>query len=59
MAASNSSARRRKVPDWLIGLGIALVLFVVAMTAIQVVGAGDNPQFVGSTTSSTALPGGG
>lgn len=36
----------RRIPDWLIGLGIALVLLVVVLLVLRTLGAGDDPRFV-------------
>lgn len=37
--------RRRRVPDWLVGLLIAVVLVPVMLWVLRTVGAGDDPSF--------------
>jgi hypothetical protein len=37
--------RRRRVPDWLVGLILAIVLFVAGFLLLRAMGAGDDPGF--------------
>jgi ABC-type dipeptide/oligopeptide/nickel transport system permease subunit len=34
---------KRKLPPWLVGLMIAIVVFVLALTAMNILGFGDDP----------------
>lgn len=45
------------MPDWLIGLILAIVVFAAGFLVLQAMGAGDDPGFApGTTTQGLELP---
>lgn len=46
---------RRRVPDWLIGLLIAVVLVPLVLWVLRSVGAGDDPTFEPAGSSATIV----
>ena len=45
------TSRRRRLPDWLIGLLIAIVLVAGVWLWLSLAGAGDDPSFDGTPAS--------
>lgn len=47
--------RRRRIPDWLVGLLIAVVLVPVMLWLLREIGAGDDPSFDPSPSTTTVV----
>ena len=50
-----SKSNERRIPDWLIGLVIAIVVVVGVAIYLRSIGAGDDPAFEADTSESGSL----